>query len=127
MRPNNHAFVNQFVIYTLVTICFSGSIGLGTVWMRHQISLTANANKVLETRLAELNRHLAETATSIAIEQDPALLKQRNASMRLGLTPPVVEDVIENAPQHLAAKASRAFLNDRAAPVSVSFQLTARN
>lgn len=126
MRPNNHAFVNQFVIYTLVTICFSGSIGLGTVWMRHQISLTANANKVLETRLAELNRHLAETATSIEIEQDPALLKQRNISMQLGLTPPVVEDVLENAPQRLAAKSSRAFLNDRA-PVSVSFQVAAGN
>ena len=125
MRPNNHAFINQFVIYTLVTICFSGSIGLGTVWMRHQISLTANANKVLESRLAELNRHLAETATSVAIEQDPALLKQRNFSMRLGLTPPVVEAVNENAPHRLAAKASRRFLNDRAIPVV--FQLAARN
>ncbi len=126
MRPNNHAFVNQFVIYTLVTICFSGSIGLGTVWMRHQISLTANANKLLETRLAELNRHLAETATTIEIEQGTALLKQRNASMNLGLTPPVVYDIHENAAFRLAAKTSRALLNDRA-PAVISFQLAARN
>lgn len=125
MRPNNHAFVNQFVIYTLVTICFSGSIGLGTVWMRHQISLTANANKLLETRLAELNRHLAETATSIEIEEDPARLKQRNATMNLGLIPPVVQDITESAPLRLAGKASRTLLNDRA--VSVSFQLGTRN
>ena len=125
MRSNNHAFVNQFVIYTLVTICFSGSIGLGTVWMRHQISLTANANKLLETRLAELNRHLAETATSIEIEEDPALLKQRNASMNLGLIPPAVQDITESAPLRLAAKAGRALSNDRA--VSVSFQLGTRN
>lgn len=126
MRPNNHAFVNQFVIYTLFTICFSGSIGLGTVWMRHQISLTANANKVLETRLAELNRHLAETATSIEFEQAPALLEQRNVTMRLGLSRPMVHDITESAPASLAAKASRAFLNDRAAS-PVSFQLAARN
>ncbi|MBC7368493.1 MAG: hypothetical protein H7343_17060 [Undibacterium sp.] len=125
MRSNNHAFVNQFVIYTLVTICFSGSIGLGTVWMRHQISLAANANKLLETRLAELNRHLAETATTIEIEQGTALLKQRNVSMNLGLIPPVVQDVSENPALRLAAKASRALLNDRA-PV-ISFQLAARN
>ena len=125
MRSNNHAFVNQFVIYTLVTICFSGSIGLGTVWMRYQISLTANANKLLESRLAELNRHLAETATAIEIEQQPALLKQRNASMGLGLTPPLVQDITESAPLHLAAKASRALLNDRAVPIS--FQLATRN
>ena len=125
MRPNNHAFVNQFVIYTLVTLCFSGSIGLGTVWMRHQISLTANANKQLESRLAELNRHLAEVATSIEIEQDPALLKQRNLGMRLGLVPPVVQGVAEDAAMRLVAKSSRALISDRAIPIT--FKLAARN
>ena len=125
MRTTNHAFVNQFFLYTLFTICFSGSIGLGTVWMRHQISLTANANKALEARLAELGRHLAETATAIEIEQAPALLEQRNLSMGLGLVRPVAQDVHENPALHLAAKASRALLLDRAVPVS--FQLVSRN
>jgi serine protease inhibitor len=125
MRPNNHAFVNQFVIYTLVTLCFSGSIGLGTVWMRHQISLTANANKQLESRLAELNRHIAEVATSVEIEQAPALLEQRNLSMRLGLVPPVVQGVADDAAVRLVAKSSRALISDRAIPIT--FKLAARN
>ncbi len=124
MRTNNHAFVNQFVIYTLLTICFSGSIGLGTVWMRHQISITANANKVLEARLAELKRHLAETNTAIEIQQSPAVLRQRNISMNLGLILPEVHSVTESPTLRLAAKSSRGLLNDRAVPVT--FRLAAK-
>jgi len=125
MRTSNHAFVNQFFIYTLCTLCFSGSLGLGVVWMRHQISLTANVNKVLESRLAELHRHLDETATAIEIEQDPARLKQRNLSMHLGLVMPVAQSVTENAGMRLAAKASLGLLSDR--PVPISFKLASRN
>ena len=118
MRPTNHAFVSPFVICTLVAICFTGSIGLGTVWMRHQISLVANANKQLETRLAELKRHLAETTTAIETEQSPAVLMQRNLGMNLGLVPSTVVSAAESAAQRLAGKASRTLLNDRAVPVS---------
>ena len=125
MRTTNHAFVNQFFIFTLCTICFSGSLGLGAVWMRHQISLTANANKALESRLAELHRHLDETATAIEIEQDPARLKQRNVSMRLGLVMPVAQSIAENAGMRLAAKASRGLMSDR--PTAISFKLASRN
>ncbi len=125
MRTTNHAFVNQFFIFTLCTICFSGSLGLGAVWMRHQISLTANANKALESRLAELHRHLDETATAIEIEQDPARLKQRNVSMRLGLVMPVAQSITENTGIRLAAKASRGLLSDR--PMPISFKLASRN
>ena len=124
MRTANHAFVNQFVIYTLLTICFTGSIGLGTVWMRHQISITANANKVLEARLAELKRHLAETNTAIEIQQSPAVLRQRNASMNLGLILPEVQSVTESPTLRLIAKSSRALFDDRAVPVT--FRLAAK-
>ena len=124
MRTTNHAFVNQFVIYTLLTICFTGSIGLGTVWMRHQISITANANKVLEARLAELKRHLAETNTAIEIQQSPAVLRQRNASMNLGLILPEVQSVTESPTLRLVAKSSRALFDDRAVPVT--FRLAAK-
>ena len=125
MRISNHAFVNQFFLCSLFTICFSGSIGVGTVWMRHQISLAANTNKALEARLAELGRHLAETATAIEIEQAPVLLEQRNVSMRLGLVHPVVTDVTENPALHLTTKSNRGSFTDR--PMAISFQLASRN
>ena len=87
-KLSSHGFVNQFMVYALVAICGSASIGLGTVWMRHQISIAANANKVLEASIADLDRRIEETDASIAAEQDPAVLNRRNAEWHLGLVAP---------------------------------------
>jgi hypothetical protein len=83
-----HGFVNQVLIYTVFGIGLSGSIGVGTVWMRQQISRTANENKVLEARIADLTRHIEETTASIAQEQDASVLLERNTLWGLGLVPP---------------------------------------
>ena len=34
-------FVNQLVVYILVTLAGGGSVGLGAVWMQQQITMTA--------------------------------------------------------------------------------------
>ncbi len=121
MRPSTSSgFVNQLLVYTLVTLCLSGSIGLGTVWMRHQISLTANASRVLESRLAELDRHLAETSAAIETEQDTALLKNRNRDLALGLVPPALGQVVSvnaNPGTYLTTKRNRALFSDRSMTV----------
>jgi hypothetical protein len=127
-RSSSHAFVNQMLVYTLVMICFSGSIGLGTVWMRHQISLTANATKVLDARIAEVERQLNETTTTIETEQDPALLKRRNAQWNLGLVAPKSEQLVQMQGDpmiKLAAKRNRSLYTEGVAPVSVSLRVAA--
>jgi hypothetical protein len=124
---STQAFVNQLLVYTLVMICFSGSIGLGTVWMRHQISLTANATKVLDARITEVERHLFETTTAIETERDPEVLLRRNAAWHLGLvrpTPAQVVRVAEDPVRHLAAKRNRGLFSDNA--VSVVFPVAPR-
>ncbi len=107
MNKSAHAFVNQLLIGTLVMICFSGSLGLGTVWLRQQISLEANRNKQLEARLAEVSRHLDETSAAIAAEQSPDALLRRDAEWHLGLVPPrepQVTRVPDDVEERLAAK-----------------------
>jgi len=84
-KTDTHAFVNQLLVCVLVTICFGGSIGLGTVWLRHQISLTAKANRELEMRIAALDRQITETSILVESEQNADLLRQRNTTWRLGL------------------------------------------
>ncbi len=126
MKFSNHAFVNQVLVYTLVMICFTGSIGLGTVWMRHQMSLAANATKVLDGKIAELDRRLNETKAVLEAEQDPALLKQRNAMWHLGLVPPTADQIVRlpfDPVMRLAAKHNRGLFNDGAAPVTVSLRV----
>ena len=126
MKISNHAFVNQLLVYTLVMICFSGSIGLGTVWMRHQISLTANATKVLDARIAELDRQLNETKTVLEAEQDPVVLKQRNTEWHLGLVQPTADQIVrlpDDPVMRLAEKHNRGLFNDGVTPVTVSLRV----
>lgn len=106
-KNSSHAFVNQLLVYTLVMICFSGSIGLGTVWLRHQISITANNTKQLEQRIIESERHLAELNTQITGEQSIDVLARRNSEWKLGLVLPKEPQVVrvsESPERRLAAR-----------------------
>jgi hypothetical protein len=106
-KSSNHAFVNQVLIGALVMICFSGSLGFGTVWLRHAISLTADRNKQLEAQLAEIDRQVDETTAAIGAEQSPDALVRRNAEWHLGLVPPSEPQVVrvpDDVEQRLAAK-----------------------
>jgi len=88
-------------------ICFSGSIGLGTVWLRHQISITANNTKQLEQRIIESERHLAELNTQITGEQSIDVLARRNSEWKLGLVLPKEPQVVrvsESPERRLAAR-----------------------
>lgn len=106
-KQSTHAFVNQLLIYTLVMICFSGSIGLGTVWLRHQISLTANNTKQLEQQIIEAERHLAELNTQITGEQSIDVLARRNTEWNLGLVLPKEPQVVRVAESPERRLASR--------------------
>jgi hypothetical protein len=109
-RNDTHAFVNQILVCVLVTICFGGSIGLGTVWMRHQISLTAKSNRDLNASIAELDRRIAEMTARVESEQSNEILKQRNVEMRLGLVPVTEQQLVhvaEDPVRRLAARANR--------------------
>jgi len=104
------AFVNHLVMYSLATIVIGGGMGLGSVWMRHQISLTANTNRILETQIAEVRRHSEEIRTAVAEEQDITVLKRRNEEWHLGLVPQSqeqVQAVLVNPMARLAAKRNR--------------------
>lgn len=123
-KRTSHAFVNEFLVYSLVALCFSGSIGLGTVWMRHQISIVANANKTLDLQIADIERHIEETGTAIATEQDAAVLEKRNIDWHLGYqpaSPAQVQRVAQDPIEHLAAKLNQD-LFDRGTP-KVSFRV----
>lgn len=121
-RPHaSKAFVNHFMIYTLVAICSSASIGLGTVWMRHQISLVANDNKVLEASIADVERRIEEADAAIAAEQDPAVLDRRNTEWHLGLVAPgetQVRRVQQDPVERLASLHNQKLFGEGAATVN---------
>lgn len=125
---DTHAFANQFLIWLLVAFSSTGTFGLGMVWMRHQISATANANRKLEARIADVNRHIDETKTAIEGEQSFDILRRRNAEWQLGLVPTTDTQVVrlpDDPLLRLARLHNLDLFTDRAA--SVSLKLAAQN
>jgi hypothetical protein len=122
-----HAFVSPMLVYSLVAIGFTGTIGLGTVWTRQQISLVANDNKVLAARIADFDRRCDETTAEIAAAQDPASLQVRNLQWHLGLVPPgddQVHRVAVDPEMRLASKRNGGLFDDRG--VAVTFRVAAQ-
>ncbi len=119
MRKNSSAFVNQLVVWVLVTIGLGGSAGLVTVWMRQQISATAKANRDLAAQIARYDRLIDETRTQIETEQASDKLRHLNSALGLGLVPmnqiPVVH-VTDNVVERLARRANAGVLADGASP-----------
>ncbi len=125
---DTHAFVNQFLVWLLVTFTCSGSVGLSLVWMRHQISATANANRKLEARIADVERHLDEMRTMVEGEQSSDVLRRRNAEWHLGLMPRSETQVVampEDPVMRLARRQNSELFTSRAA--TVSFKIAAQN
>ena len=115
-----YAFINQLLVYTLVMLVFTGSIGFGTVWLRHEISLAANRNKLLQADLAEVQRQIDQFTAEIAAAKNPDTLIRLNSEMRLGLVPPREEQsehVAVDVGQRLAAKRTQDLFVAQVQPV----------
>jgi hypothetical protein len=87
-KSDVNAFINQVLIHTLVLFVFTGSIGLGTVWLRHEISLVANRNRKLQAGIAEVQQRIDECNAEIAAAQGADNLIRLNSQWRLGLVQP---------------------------------------
>lgn len=124
MQKNSRAFVNQVVVSLVLAIGVGGGVGLGTVWMRHQISTTANQNRLLLAKIAETNRLIDEKKAEIASQQRPDLLRNRNQEFRLGLVPmsdvPLFNASYDQAVRGLVQRASTDLMER---PPTVSLKL----
>ncbi|PTY05511.1 hypothetical protein DB347_14120 [Opitutaceae bacterium EW11] len=126
-KTDTHGFVNQLLVYTLVMICFSGSIGLGTVYLRQQMAQTANSIRQLDNRSEALERRLAETTAFAEAEMSPDVLKRRNAEWNIGMVPPQEQQIVrvtEPVEDRLAQKHyQEMFAKEQPAAVQVKFVL----
>ena len=95
--PPARAFVSQLITLTLLLLVFSGSLGLGAVWVRQEISGTANRSHALETKIADVERRLDEVNAEVATALNPSALRQQNEAMQLGLITPVENQVVRVA------------------------------
>lgn len=129
MRKNSQAFVNHLLVCLLVTMTFGGSVGLGIVWMRHQVSVTAKANAALLAEIREVNRRSDDIEAEIRTQQRPELMRVRNIEWQLGLVPTnevPVHLVTENISQRMVERARRWSFPAPETPLAVTFKVAQR-
>jgi hypothetical protein len=101
------AFATQLLVASLVVLGAGGGLGFAIVDLRHDISVSANTTRLLEQRIVETERRIAEIGGAIAAEQSPDALARRNQALALGLAPPAEDRLVrvdEPVTTRLAAK-----------------------
>ena len=124
--PPARAIVNRIILLTLCGLMLTGTLGLGAVWMRQEISQVANNSRSLQVQLADVERRLDEVNANVATAVNPDNLRDRNRVMQLALALPKEAQVVrvsQNVELLLAAKRNREVFAFR----SVSLDLTNRN
>jgi hypothetical protein len=102
--------VNRSIALTLLLLVFSGTLGLGAVWMRGEISRTANQSRALQGRITDVERRLDEVNAQVASAVNPDALLRQAQAMNLALASPRELQVVrvpESAELRLAAKRNR--------------------
>ena len=108
--PPANALVNQLVALTLGLLVFTGTLGLGAVWVRQEIFSTTNRARAIEVQIADVARRLDEVNADVAAALNPSELLKQNDFMRLGLAAPKeiqVSRVSELPELRLTAKRNR--------------------
>jgi hypothetical protein len=108
--PPSHALVNRLIAMTLLLLVFSGTLGLGAVWMRQEISRTANRSRALEGDITGVERRLDEINAQVAAAVNPDALLRQGQFMNLALASPRELQVVrvpESAELRLATKRNR--------------------
>ncbi len=121
--PPATAHVNRLIALSLALLLFSGTLGLGAVWVRQEISQTANRSRALVAKLADVERRLDDVNTAIAAAVNPKALIDQNNAMRLGLAMPKEGQVVrvEGSPElRLMARLNRDNFNRASAEASLS-------
>jgi hypothetical protein len=83
--PPASNLVNRVILLTLMLLVFTGTLGLGAVWMRQEISQTANRSRALEDQFTDVARRLDEVNADVAAAVNPDALLRQNGSPELKL------------------------------------------
>jgi hypothetical protein len=94
-------------VMTLMMVGYIGAIAFATVWLRHRISVAANASQTLEVQMAEVQRKIDGVNADIARAESPAQLLAQNTALGLGLVRPGEQQIVrasDDVERRLATK-----------------------
>lgn len=86
--------LNRVLLWSFLLLAYAGSIGFGTVWLRHQIALSATENREIEHRVVEIERSLSQVNAELAVALSPDYLIARNNELGLELARPSETQIV---------------------------------
>lgn len=101
------AGAGALAVMTLLMVAYVGGIAFATVWLRHRISVAANASRALELQIAEVQRRIDGVNAEIAGAESPARLLEQNLVLGLNLVRPAEAQIVrtsDDVERRLAAK-----------------------
>lgn len=84
-------------LMTLLLVGYIGAIAFATVWLRHRISVAANASRALEVQMAEVQRKIDGVNADIARAESPAQLLAQNTALGLNLVRPGEQQIVRTS------------------------------
>ena len=84
-------------VMTLLMVGYIGAIAFATVWLRHRISVAANASRALEVQMAEVQRKIDGVNADIARAESPAQLLVQNTALGLNLVRPNEQQIVRTS------------------------------
>jgi hypothetical protein len=97
-NPQDTIYIYRIATLMALNLLTATAGGLGLLWMRQEISATAERVRIKQVELADCERRLQYIEVQIAEATSPDALKRRVAELGLDLQPPARDQVV-----HLAA------------------------
>lgn len=91
------AGAGALAVMTLLMVGYVGAIAFTTVWLRHRISVAANASRALDQQMAEVQRKIDGVNADIARAESPAQLLAQNTTLGINLVRPAEQQIVRTA------------------------------
>lgn len=88
------SLLNRIIVLAIVLFVFVGAFGLTTVYLRHEVSNTANNIKKIERDVVVEKRKLAELGAEITRMTTRSALKSLNERYAFGLNIPKDDQIV---------------------------------
>ncbi|MFA5256537.1 MAG: hypothetical protein WC360_00150 [Opitutales bacterium] len=121
-NPQDTIYVYRIATLMALNLLTATAGGLGLLWMRQEISASADRIRTTQVALADCERRLQYVNVQIAEATSPEALKSRIAELALNLQAPARDQTVYMAPLP-QVKSDMDNLNTPSEPLFVSFEL----
>ena len=87
--------LNQIILYSVAMLALVGGLGMITVWLRHQTSITANNLQSIEQKIVEERRIHSQLEVELAVAMSTDRLLELNRKHKLELQEPSFTQIVD--------------------------------